>query len=322
LADVDTLIADDVASIPLDTTVDLELAMGCIALRLAAWVLLGEILDRARAEDLARHQRAVVQWVGNRLGRLSAVVPLARGRAGRAMKAHRAALMAYADDIIATARSSAVHEDALGALLTARPSNRPLRARALRSHVLGLFLAGNETTAAALSWALVNGARSPAEWARVRAEPACAAPFVEETLRLDPAVWGIPRFARRGATLTVAETTAHVRRGEGATIYLRAMNRDPRVWPDPLRFDPARDRSPGTAQHRALLPFGLGPRGCIGQHLALAEMHAVLPVLARHGDVAVAEPIVEDPNFALRVRGGLRGSFSAPVAATRPSKPT
>jgi cytochrome P450 len=61
-----------------------------------------------------------------------------------------------------------------------------------------------------------------------------------------------------------------------------------------------------------LLPFGLGPRGCIGQQLALAEMYAVLPALARHGDVVVEQSVNENPRFALRVDGGLKGRFVAP----------
>jgi cytochrome P450 len=56
-----------------------------------------------------------------------------------------------------------------------------------------------------------------------------------------------------------------------------------------------------------LLPFGLGPRGCIGQYLALAEMEAVLPALARRGDVVIDGDSDDDASFALRVRGGLRG---------------
>ena len=57
--------------------------------------------------------------------------------------------------------------------------------------------------------------------------------------------------------------------------------------------------------------FGLGPRGCIGQHLALAELNAVIPSLARRGDVSIDGPVVEDASFALRVRGGLRGRLVA-----------
>jgi hypothetical protein len=45
----------------------------------------------------------------------------------------------------------------------------------------------------------------------------------------------------------------------------------------------------------------------------MAEMSAVLPALARHGDVTVDEPVTEDARFALRIRGGLRGRFTTPT---------
>jgi cytochrome P450 len=67
LASIPALIGDDIGSIPLDTDVDLERVLARIALRLAAWVLLGEELEPERADELARHQRAVVGWVGTRL---------------------------------------------------------------------------------------------------------------------------------------------------------------------------------------------------------------------------------------------------------------
>ena len=132
-----------------------------------------------------------------------------------------------------------------------------------------------------------------------------------ETLRLSPAVWGIPRTpSRPGVSIRAGDAEASVRRGQLATIYLRGINRDPVTWREPLRFDPSRHESGGDGQPRSLLPFGLGPRGCIGQHLALAEMTAVLPALARHGDVALEGAATEDAGFALRVGGGLHGRFT------------
>jgi cytochrome P450 len=314
LADIDGLIDDEVRAIPRDTTVDLELAMGRIALCLAAWVLLGERLDSTRAEEIAQHQREVVNWTGVQLGKLTGFVPVALGARAQEMRRHRAVLHAYADEVIARAEArGSGSDDVLGALMSARPSGKPLAHDELRSHVLGLFLAGNETTAAALSWALVHGARAPEAWDRVRDDPdRHAQPFVTESLRLNPAVWGIPRTpSRAGTMLTAGTDTIRVRRGRIVMVYLRGINRDPKLWNDPLRFDPARHARSGPAQHRALLPFGLGPRGCIGQHLALAELHAVLPALARHGSIAIEGTVVENPAFALRVEGGLRGRFTA-----------
>ena len=314
LADMDALIADEVHAIPLDTTVDLELAMGRIALILAAWVLLGERLDSGRAEEIALHQRDVVSWVGEQLGRMSGGLPIAIGARGRTMKRRRAVLNAYADEVIARAKAAPRDgDDVLGALMGARPAGKPLAPNQLRGHVLGLFLAGNETTAAALAWALVHGARSPDEWRRVRDEPErLSSPFVMEALRLNPAVWGIPRTpTKAGTTVTSGEVTVSVRRGIPVIVYIRGINRDEKVWVDPLRFDPARHLASGPEQHRALLPFGLGPRGCIGQHLAMAELNAVLPALARHGDVEIVGTPSENPAFALRVTGGLHGCFTA-----------
>jgi cytochrome P450 len=314
LAGMNDLIDDEVGEIPADTTTDLELAMGRIALRLAAWVLLGETLDRSRADELAHHQREVVRWVGAQLGKVSGFIPVALGPRAREMQRHRAVLNAYADEIIARARATGHgRDDVLGALLNARPSGKALAPDELRGHVLGLFLAGNETTAAALSWTLVQGARAPDEWAKVRGDPdRHAAPFLTETLRLTPAVWGIPRTpTRSGVTLTVADVTTRVRRGQVTTVNLRGIHRDPNTWSDPLRFDPSRHDGDAKDQQRALIPFGLGPRGCIGQHLAMAEMIAVLPALARRGNITVNEPIIEDASLALRVRGGLKGRFTS-----------
>jgi cytochrome P450 len=313
LSEIDALIDDVVQSIPTDTTVDLELAMGRMALILAAWVLLGEPLDATRAEELAHHQREVVKWVGKQTGRLTGIVPFAAGTRGREMKRHRAVLDAYADEVIVRARKTGREDDVLGALMSARPAAKPLSPGELRGHMLGLFLAGNETTAAALSWALVHGAGSPEEWTKVRDDPdANTLPFITESLRLTPAVWGIPRTPNRsGVTLSVAGITTRVRRGQLATVYLRGINRDANVWSDPMRFSPARHATGEKEQSRSLLPFGLGPRGCIGQYMAMAEMSAALPALARRGTVTVDDTIIEDPNFALRVRGGLTGSFSA-----------
>jgi cytochrome P450 len=94
---------------------------------------------------------------------------------------------------------------------------------------------------------------------------------------------------------------------------LRAANRRPETWPDPQRFDPDRHFDPDGQSSRTLLPFALGPRGCIGQHLAMAEKIMVLPLLAHDGDIRIDDAITEDASFALRVAGGLDGRFVPPV---------
>src|SRR4029079_254659 len=140
------------------------------------------------------------------VGKINGFIPLAWGGPAREMRRHTAVLHAYAAELIARGRERR-DDDVLSALVAARPGGRRLQARELRSPVLGLLLAGNETTAAALSWALVHGARNPAAWQDLRAEPArCAPTYVTETLRLSPAVWGIPRVPTRAGVKLAAHT--------------------------------------------------------------------------------------------------------------------
>jgi cytochrome P450 len=199
-------------------------------------------------------------------------------------------------------------------------AGKALTATQLRGHVLGLLLAGNETAAAANSSALVHGARTPTEWTRLRADPAHrTTPFLTESLRLSPAVWGIPRTPTKpGLTLSAERATARIRRGQVATIYLHGINRDPERWPDPSRFDPSRYDRPTAEQHRSLIPFGLGPRGCIGQHLALAEMNAALPRLAQHETSRSKSPSAKIP--ASRYAPSPASPDASPLPRIRPHR--
>lgn len=84
------------------------------------------------------------------------------------------------------------------------------------------------TTGAALAWALVHGANAPEAWSRVRTEPErYTLPFLTESLRLNPAVWGIPRTPNRsGVTVASAGITTRVRRGQLATVSRRNGRRE------------------------------------------------------------------------------------------------
>ena len=316
LTSMQTIIDDAVATIPRNRPFDVELTMGVLALRLAAWVLFGDHLDPERALALATHQQQVVTWVGHRLGQLRGIIPFTFGRDARTMRAHQSELTTYADELLDRLRSADNVEntdqvdDVGGLLIRAKIGGRPISKDDQRMQVLGLLLAGNETTAAALSWAIVNAARHPDEWARLRTDAGAVRPFLDETLRLTPAVWG---FARRPKVRGVTLDGHRIGRNEVVTVYLRGMNRDPTRWMEPLQFRPDRHRA-GSPVDSTMLSFGLGPRGCIGQHLAMAEMLAVLPVLAAAGNFSLdlsRGDLMEDASFALRVRGGLQAMLLA-----------
>ncbi|HEY7134094.1 MAG TPA: cytochrome P450 [Acidimicrobiia bacterium] len=316
LASLSDVLRDEVRAVPHDVDVDVMALMQRIVLIAASWVLFGERLDRAAADELVVHQRAVVDWVGDRIGRLSGVLPVAIGSEATSMREHRDALREHGNAVLVRARNRSGGSFASALLSTERKASRRSDDE-LVGQILGMLLAGTETTAAALVWALVHGSANPAEWERIRIDPSQTRSYVFETLRLTPPVWGIPRTPRRAAVhLSTDGVEQRVRRGAVVTIYVRGMNRDPLVWDDPGAFHPARHRD-GPAP--ALIPFGLGPRGCIGQHLALGELLQLLPLLAGHGDVSIASDVVEDPHFALRPDRDVTGRFSC---ASSPSMPT
>lgn len=315
LSEMGALVDGEIESVPLEEPLDLDQLTGRIAMMVASFVLFGQHLSRDRADELADAQRLIVDWVGRRIGSPASVVPLAVGRSARIVRRHRTVLHSYADEVIARRRAeNDPPADVLQALLEVRPGGRPLRHTQLRSQVLGLFGAGNETTAATLGWAMVLGATHPREWAALRTDATTIEPYISETLRLRPQAWGIGRSPRRTTEYVVADGHRYrVRPYQATVINVWGMNRDPKRWPNPESFEPSRHRELTRDQDRVSFPFGLGPRGCIGQQLAMAEMASVLPALARRGDVGIEGPAVPDPVFTLRVRSGLRGYFTQPV---------
>ena len=152
------------------------------------------------------------------------------------------------------------------------------------------------------------------------ADPETKAPaFLDESLRLTPAVWGIPRTpTKAGVTVTANGVTSRVRRGQVTTVYLRGINHDPKLWSDPLRFDPSRLHADDKEQQRSLIPLASVHRGCIGQHHEMAEMRAILPVLAQRGDITIDGEVSENPSFALRVQPALTGRLHSARSSSRP----
>jgi cytochrome P450 len=186
--------------------------------------------------------------------------------------------------------------DLLSLLLKARDEEgRPMSDRQLRDELITVFLAGHETTAIALSFALWLIARHPDVEQRLIAEWT-AAPggrdieasrlshmdytraVLQEAMRLYPPAWFIGR-----ETVTAYEIGGF-RVPKGTTFFLCpiALHHDARFFPDPERFNPDRWLGEGPKSPRyAYFPFGAGPRSCIGANFAMWEMTAILPALLR-----------------------------------------
>jgi cytochrome P450 len=163
---------------------------------------------------------------------------------------------------------------------------RAVSDRRVRDDVMAMFGGGTETTALMLTWLWVVLDAHPHVAATLRAEvdavvgagPVTAAHLgelrylrmvLQELLRLYPVGWIIPRAVRDD------DVVGGVRIPGGSTVILSPYltQRMPRVWPDPLTFDPSRfDPERAARQHRfAHFPFSGGPHQCLGGHLFLVE---------------------------------------------------
>lgn len=138
------------------------------------------------------------------------------------------------------------------------------------SNVAVVMFGGIETSEGATANAFAHLLTRPELWEQVRAEPALAANAVEESLRLEPAVVQVDRFA----TCDVDVGGVTVRRGDFVMLSIAAANRDPEVFDDPDRFLLDRPNS------RAHLTFAQGPHACIGIHLARAEARSAITAAA------------------------------------------
>ncbi|REF69978.1 MULTISPECIES: cytochrome P450 [Paracoccus] len=189
----------------------------------------------------------------------------------------------------------------------------------LRDNLLTFIVAGHETTALALAWALYLLAfdaevqhRAAIEAVAVlggRAATAADLPrltyirqVVEEALRLYPPAAFLSRTARTADVLGGRE----VRRGDTVMLPIYALHRHRLLWDDPDRFDPERF-APGVTRDRyAFLPFGAGPRICIGASFAMQEAVIILATLVARFRFALTERQPQ-PRMILTLRphGGL-----------------
>ncbi|MCZ8153980.1 MAG: cytochrome P450 [Rhodobacteraceae bacterium] len=171
-------------------------------------------------------------------------------------------------------------------------SGRKMTTAEIRDNLLTFIVAGHETTALTLSWALYLCAFDPTVQDRARAEAQSVLgtrtataddvprlPFIrqviDETLRLYPPAAFLSRTAQKPDELCGRD----VRRGDTVILPIYALHRHKKLWSDPDRFDPDRF-APGHQTDRfAFLPFGDGPRICIGANFAIQEAVIILSTL-------------------------------------------
>jgi cytochrome P450 len=206
--------------------------------------------------------------------------------------------------------------DLLDLMATDPVGGRPAPRRRLADQVATMIAAGHATTAVALFWALFLVASAHSVQTRIAAEvapidlgPERAADAltrlvytratVQEALRLYPPAYGIFRVARK------SDVAGGIAIPKGAIVMVAPwlLHRHRRFWRDPDRFDPTRFL-PGAAQpdRFAYLPFGIGPRVCIGAQFALTEATLVLARLVQAFEIRRADSRSVTPVAAITVR--------------------
>jgi cytochrome P450 len=217
-------------------------------------------------------------------------------------------------------------DDLLSRMLRARDEAGAMDEAQLRDEVMTMLLAGHETTALGLTWTwyllskhpevdrrlheqvrdtLGDRAPEPADMTRLH----YAELVFREGLRLYPPAYGFGREAIVEGELGGWPVPA----GTTLIIFSWLLHRDPRWWDDPARFDP--DRWDSDLEERlprlAYMPFGAGPRVCIGQRFAIAEGVLILSAIARRFRLEWLADPVPFTSITLRPTGDLRARLLA-----------
>ncbi|MBW5420162.1 cytochrome P450 [Streptomyces sp. BG9H] len=197
-------------------------------------------------------------------------------------------------------RSGAAGDDLLGVMLNIVDADGSSPSRTeIRDEMMTQFLAGTETTASAICWALEFLTRHPRVVERLRAEIAegkedtYLTAVVTEVLRLGPP---IPLIVPREVMKTVE--IGGVRYEPGARLWASAylLNRDENIYPEPDEFKPERFLGVKPASH-TWIPYGGGHTRCLGDRIALMELKATLTALLTNCDI---ERVNKEPELARR----------------------
>ncbi len=231
----------------------------------------------------------------------------------------------------------ASRSDALAMLVRAADQDgRRMSDSELRDQLMTLLVAGHDTTATGLSWALERLTRHPAVLAKaVRAAEASAAgdpdgdeyldAVAKETLRVRPVVFDVGRILTAPADVAGYHLPAGVMVAPGIGL----VHADARVYPNPERFDP--DRMVGaTLSPTTWLPFGGGARRCLGATFAMAEMRVVLREVLRRTELVTTassgerqrvKHVILTPHRGARIRVNSvrRAEFPATSVAGAPN---
>jgi cytochrome P450 len=238
-------------------------------------------------------------------------------------------------DYIRRRRQEPPGHDLLQILMDARYSDgEGMSDELVLSESMQLLVAGHETSSNALSWLLYLLSSRPDCLERLRQEfdsvlgdgPLSysdvpkfefATQVIQEALRLYPPFWMVDRMAL--ADDCVGDLA--IPRGSTVVVFVYGAHHSPRYWENPESFLPERFTKANEKLHTPFtyLPFGAGPRGCIGGNYAMLQILMILSVLLRKYDLRLVpdQTIEARPMVILRPKYGIRMTFSEAIAPSR-----
>jgi cytochrome P450 len=314
----------------LGAAVDLDADCREMTLRALGHSILGIDLDD-RTQVVGAALRSGAKWAADRALRPVNPPPWWPTRGQRRARAASAALHALAAEILRGCRADPTHEAPLVRALmqtTDPQTGQPLSDRAICDELVLFLVAGQDTTTTALTYALWALGHRPELQRRVAAEAGAlgdrrlthedvprlryTVQVLHEALRLCPPAPVVGRMVMADIEVDGYRLPA----GTFAIVAIHAMHRDPALWENPLRFDPDRfspERSKGRDRWQ-YLPFGGGPRACIGDHFAMLEATLALATILRrtkilslNSDFPTTTPLTMVAAAPIRARVGLRG---------------
>lgn len=325
-AEVDSLVAQiDQGRHGAGDHFDMSERMMRITQRVILATMFGTSLPVERSDELGKVMRDCFASMNARL-----FLPFVPDRLMPGERAFRAASAMLDQTILglvaqrrAAGPDAGPRNDLLALLLAARDEKGSgMDDRQLRDELVTMFVAGNETLALTMSWLFYLLDRHPEIDRRVHAELDAVLgdrrPTPDdlqkldycrrvgrETLRLYPPSWFIPRLAERADTIGGYAIPA----GANVAVSQYALHHDPKFWDSPTDFDPDRflpERSEGRPRC-SYIPFGVGPRQCIGIQFALMEALVILSIFRRRIRARMVPGHVVTPEAAvtLRPRGGV-----------------
>ena len=334
MVDATRNLADRWSKLPSESAVEIEHAMMELTLEIISRSMFAADSDGIKEiirEGSSRYQVAMMVGLLEFVPGLGPLWSAWKGRRGRAIM--RDFNRAMFELIEARRHGPAANRppDLLDRLMSARDeeSGVAMSATEIRDQVLTIFVAGHETTALALMWTWYLLAMHPEHEARMHEEIECALggrepawqdvqrlPYtrmiLQESMRMYPAVHTL---AFRQAQQDDVVCGMRVPKGAMITIIPWIIHRHRSHWERPDRFEPERF-SPEAISARdrmAYLPFGFGPRICIGAAFAMTEAVLILATLARRFRMRLAPGCRVEPQalFTLRAKHGIHMKLEA-----------